>query len=747
MATIKDVAEKAGVSVATVSNYLNKTKPVSRQASLRIAQAIEEVQYTPNIAAKSLKSNSYKNIGIILPSLNDSYYVQIFQGIESTFRNTEYFLNVEFSYDIPELETKIVADMLKRKICGMIVVSCQPDKWRFYYENFNRQERPLVLIDRRIANLDANLVSFDGRRAMEMLTKNLRQAGYENLFLMAGTGKFSCEEACISGFLDAYPQGSGAVITIELNKEDAFRKTTGLLRQNRPDAILATSELAATGIAEALHVLGYELADIPVITFGEEHWNRHTHSFASFSVDRPAIKIGSIAANTLMEDLRSPATQESEQIMIACDSDKLQEAFHQFLHSEKTEMPTIGSKKRIRVLMLDTPAVHSFCRLLESFTKTKGIDVEVVCQAHNTLYDTIVQDSSCNNPEEQFDIYMYDIPWLPMLASEGIIRDLTDELPQIHTESFLPGCLEYYSHYRDRYYGIPLMYAPQMLYYRKSLFTDPILCAKYEKLYNTPLRLPRTFTEFNTIAKFFTLETTDVAYGISVCAAYPECLAPELYMRLRAYDSEVIDCNGNVVYNNPNTLKACVNLIRAVKYAKPDYLQCTDVDAVDSFLRGETAMVITYPGFLTNASDLRKNNRLGSIGCSYIPGRSPLLGGWGLGINRNSPKLQECLAFLNWTSGERMANYFSMLGGYTAVTSSYTNDELVNLYPWLSQYKDIYPYTRPMLPSVRHGGTVVSLNDIDAIVCKGLYKLLNRECEIEPVLAETHRELEILLNT
>ena len=132
MATIKDVAEKAGVSVATVSNYLNKTKPVSRQASLRIAKAIEEVQYTPNIAAKSLKSNSYKNIGIILPSLNDSYYVQIFQGIESTFRNTEYFLNVEFSYDIPELETKIVADMLKRKICGMIVVSCQPDKGGVY---------------------------------------------------------------------------------------------------------------------------------------------------------------------------------------------------------------------------------------------------------------------------------------------------------------------------------------------------------------------------------------------------------------------------------------------------------------------------------------------------------------------------------------------------------------------------------------------------------------------------------------
>ena len=91
MATIKDVAKLAGVSVATVSNYLNATKPVSREASSRIAQAIEQLHYTPNLSARSLKSRVYTRVGVILPNLNDSYYVQIFQGIEKSFSGSNYF--------------------------------------------------------------------------------------------------------------------------------------------------------------------------------------------------------------------------------------------------------------------------------------------------------------------------------------------------------------------------------------------------------------------------------------------------------------------------------------------------------------------------------------------------------------------------------------------------------------------------------------------------------------------------------
>ena len=70
MATIKDVARQAGVSIATVSNYLNQTKPVSKEAALRIQAAVDALQYAPNLSAKSLKSNSYMDIGIVLPNFS-----------------------------------------------------------------------------------------------------------------------------------------------------------------------------------------------------------------------------------------------------------------------------------------------------------------------------------------------------------------------------------------------------------------------------------------------------------------------------------------------------------------------------------------------------------------------------------------------------------------------------------------------------------------------------------------------------
>ena len=104
MPTIKDVAELAGVSIATVSNYLNHTKPVSRSTADRIREAVEKLGYTANLSAKSLRANRYTEVGVILPNLNDPYYVQIFQGIEHAFAGTPYFVNTAFSYDIPELE-------------------------------------------------------------------------------------------------------------------------------------------------------------------------------------------------------------------------------------------------------------------------------------------------------------------------------------------------------------------------------------------------------------------------------------------------------------------------------------------------------------------------------------------------------------------------------------------------------------------------------------------------------------------
>ncbi len=743
MATIKDVARIAEVSVATVSNYLNKTKPVSKKASARIEKAIEQLQYTQNLAARSLKTNVYGSVGVILPNLTDSYYLQIFQGIETAVNNAGLSVNLAFSHDIPELEEQAAHQMLQKQVSGLILVTCCPDKGTYYRENFTKRNRHLILIDRRIHDLQTDMIRFNGEEAVYTVTDQLLNMGYRNLSLMAGPENFSCEQACKNGFLRALKNrdaGSETVMHLDLNKESAFRKTTKLLKKDLPECIIATSELTATGIIEALHVLGRSKEEIPVITLGEEHWNRHTHTFSSFSVERPAIQIGAKAAEAIIQKVRAEQPQESVEICLNCTSEDLRADLQEHLQPKK-RVCVERKTKPLRILMLDIPATHTICRMLKNFEDQTGIHAEVKLVPHSVLYQSIKE----HHDSGAYDVYMYDLPWLPLLAKDGILKELSREMHGISRGAFLPGSLEDFGKYGQGYYGIPLMYAPQVLYYRKSLFHDTVLKEKYEKLNGATFCPPRTFTEYYNLASFFTEETDAIPYGISVSAAYPECLAPELYMRLKAYGSEVIDRDGNVVINNQNARKAYTNLLQCVQKAKPNYKKSNDVSVVEDFLRGETAMLISYPGFLTEVTDLRKNNLIGSIGCTHIPGRRPLLGGWSLGISSVTDTPEDAFAFLQWACTDQMSNYFSMLGTYSAVTSTYANDELIQLYPWRPLYREVYPYATQMIPSICNDGTVVSTNQVDEVVCKWLYKMFPGKRKIETILEGTQRDLEALL--
>lgn len=739
MATIRDVAQRAGVSVATVSNYLNAAKPVSSAASERIRAAIEALQYTPSAAAKNLRAQKNHEIGLILPNLDDPYYVQIFQGIEKAFSGSTYFLNVAFTNDLPELERGALEGFLSKQICGLILISCQPDNWKYYYDNFTSKSRPIVMIDRRIKSLDANFVGVDSEVSIRQLTATLLARGFRSLYLLAGPEGFSCEDGCAAAFHGAHTQAgvpltSTQFLRAPLTKEAAFSRTVSLLRTCQPDAILTTSSLLATGVIEALHLLGFTTDEIPVLTLGEEHWNRHTQTFAAFSSSRPAIKAGDTAAKLLLGQLVSPL-RDTEQVILhdstlrtALDRAKL------FDHRGASVPPARGQK--LRILMLDTPSVHLFQGLIRNFEQRSGVQTEIRFLPHHAIFDEI------STGTERYDVTMFDIPWLPLLAGH-VLADFTDELGTLDTSQFFPNCFEHFGAFRGRIYGIPFMYAPQMLYYRKDLFSDPTLRAEFERETGARLRPPLTLKEYNAIAAFFTNSTDAVDYGVSVAAAYNECFAPELYFRLHAFQSRILDDDGLPAFDSPQTLKAYINFRRTIHLAKPDYLQATDVSIVDDFLRGDTAMLITYPAFLTNATDLRESSA--SIGCSLVPGRRPLLGGWSFGISSRSPLREEALAFLRWTCDEGISNYFTIMGGQTAISSTYTNDEMVKLYPWLPLYFKTYPSTQPQYHFTFPDGRPMPSNQIDDVLCKWAYQCLVYNMDISAAIAATEQELRALL--
>lgn len=753
MATIKDVAKMSGVSIATVSNYLNHTKPVSKEVSAKIQKAIDKLQYAQNLNAKNLKTKSNTDIGIILPSLNDSYYVQLFQGIKSFFQNTEYYIDLAFTNNIPEAEQSIVHNFLKKQISGLILVSCQPDNWKFYYDNFTSKNIPLVLVDRNIHSLDANFVSFNNRVLIKNMVDSLLNEGFQDVYLMSGPDKFDCEAACIRGFCDSFKNHNLTpekrfFLKTDMSKEDAFRKTIHLLKQQIPDVIVTTSESLASGIIEGITILGYTVQDIPVFTLGEEHWNLHTHSFALSSTVRPAMKLGQTASRLLMEQIASPLTKETEKVILGgCrfnDTEGVARIYrnHQRLGNTAVKPST---QRALRVLLLDTPQVHSLLGLIRNFENRTHIDVDATILPHHYLYETILEKYHDNN-EAPYDVFMYDIPWLPSLAAEQILEDITVEMNSLDLNIFLPGCLKYYSCFNRRYYGVPFMYAPQVFYYRKDLFENPTLKSDYERMNNISLRPPVTLKEFNTISEFFTNKTNAIRYGTSIPTAYSECLTPEIYMRLRSFGGNLFDASGQVCLDSDQALKAYINFIRSIKFAKPDYRTATDISVVQDFLNGETAMLISYPSFLNDVTDLRKNSMIGSIGYHMIPGRTPLLGGWGLGISSHSNNKSAAFEFLKWTCDEQIGNYSTLLGGQSAISSTYTNDELAELYPWLPLYHSIYTSTTPTVPPKLANNRVIPQYEIDEIVCKWIYKLLETDLEIQDAITNTHLELKSLVH-
>lgn len=736
MPTIKDVARLAGVSIATVSNYLNQTKPVSKAAADRIRAAVDRLGYAANLSAKSLRANTYTEIGVILPNLNDPYYVQIYQGIEQAFAGTPYFVNAAFSYDIPELERNIAENFLKKQVCGLILVSCIPDDGGFYALRFLERQKALVMIDRRIRDLDADFISFDHASVVEKLTCELLADGRRQITLLAGSEKFTSEAGCVSGFRAAFEkQGEpcGQVLHTELSREGAFRTAMSLLRTKLPQAVIATSEVSAGGMMEALALSGCD-GSVPVLTLGEEHWNKFTHSFADLSTARPAIRMGQTAAEMMLEQLRGESKRKQVLLQDSTVASKR-------LFSKISAPDTAKGKEPLRLLLLKAPAVDTFLDMLRNFTHRTGIETQVTMLPHHKLSEQILRGDGGRN----HDIIMYDIPWLPMVAARGIVQDITGWLRQVDTEVFFPGCLRYYSHFHGKAYGVPFIYAPQIFFYRKDLFEQPQLREQFRRQYAMQLRPPVTWQEYNALGEFFTKQTDAIAYGMSVPAAYPECLAPELYTRMKAFGGSIFAPNGAVTLNSPQSLLAYENLCQALQVAKPDHLQATDVSIIGDFLCGETAMLIGYPAYMTDVADLRKSSMIGSIGYAHIPGRAPLLGGWGLGLGAGCRDEAGALAFLRWMCDEQMGNYFALMGGQTTFTSSYTNDELVRLYPWLPMYYSAYEKAGPTLLPELPGGRVLSSEAVDEVVCRWLYKAIRQEASVEEVLSATHLELEKMI--
>ncbi|MCI8525634.1 MAG: extracellular solute-binding protein [Oscillospiraceae bacterium] len=686
MVTMKDIAARAGVSVATVSYCINNTKSVKPATRDRIMQAVQELGYIPNDSAQTLRSRSTQEFGVVFPDIDDLGESEILKGIAAAAEAQDYSLQIALSTSTPKLEQKIIERFLRKQVEGLIILTCQPENTDFFRNTVGVSNVPTVFIDRMPEKIDANFLGFDTYRVCLQLTARLIDAGYRRIALVAGHRRFFSEMESIRGYTDAMderhmPPGAVQIVETDLTKEAAFRQAMFHLADDPPQAVITTSNPLSLGVMEAFNLTA---VDVPgrtcVITLGADCWNRSNYLPNVIHTAQAAYALGQHCVELLLKNRKSPQFFEKEFLLFPDNVDDLA------LPPAPALTAPAPARDRLRLLVPSLPTVDAMQAIAREFELAHNLRLEVDCVSYHELFEAITR--LADTGEGAYDLYLFDVSWLEYVARRGVFLDLTDFLQQHETlrHSLLWRNLQNCC-FDGRCCGFPLVGGSHMLFYRRDLFDNPFVRRQFEAMYNAPLQVPRTWTEFNAVARFFTREHnpySPTACGTTVIGSIHEDCALEILTRLWSYGGDLFDENGRPCLNSPQNIKGLQSLLETCRYAKRGIAAMTIEESFRAFGAGETAMLLSFTEYASLIRSNVEGSIISRIDCAMLPGRTPVNVGWNLGIAKSTPHQALAQEFLTWLCHRRTSYYMTILNGQSVVTYPHQNHELRKLFPWLA---------------------------------------------------------------
>lgn len=200
-ATIKDIAKKTGLGLATISSYLNGGN-VREKNRVKIEAAIKELHFEVNEVARGLKTNKTKIIGIIIPELNNIFCAEIITEVEDLLRSHGYAAIVCDCRTDGKREMEAVEFLDKRRVDGLILMpSGNSGK---HLRAFARKRKPVILIDRKLRDIECDSVLVDNRGAVKDAVLRLVRAGHERIGMIAGPEEMFTAEERLAGYNEAF---------------------------------------------------------------------------------------------------------------------------------------------------------------------------------------------------------------------------------------------------------------------------------------------------------------------------------------------------------------------------------------------------------------------------------------------------------------------------------------------------------------------------------------------------------------
>lgn len=323
MATIRDVAKMAGVSISTVSLALNNSEKVSNATNRKVWAAAKSVGYSPNPIAQSLARGHTDLIGMIVGDVANPFFGQLLKEVEHRFLDQGHLVVVSDTEADPERELAMLDHLAAQRAAGALLSphGSKPD----YVARIRKAPMPLVLIDHKVEGVDADFVSSDNILASAMITEHVIRLGHHRIAHISGSDGLWTSDQRKLGFRQTM-NAAGVAIDESLivqghyGGDRAYECTMRLLTmQDRPTAILAANNVMALGALQAMNDLGVRCPeDVSLASIDDVPWGNVIQPRITM-VFQPISEIATIATKFLLERINErggPKAPAREVILI-----------------------------------------------------------------------------------------------------------------------------------------------------------------------------------------------------------------------------------------------------------------------------------------------------------------------------------------------------------------------------------------------------------------------------------------------